>query len=624
MIEAPIHRRRKVWNVSPATFLSYLCVALVSFQLGLLAGGSTCDGGRRLQVRVHGPLSSVSMEVVPLASRIQPLPAEATANDLIVEQRTKIDNVVEQLSHESKDENVTKKFVLRDKLSNPLSTTPRADWWPAMFSGAARVPADSFAALYDTGVPLDGPVPANKEVLILYSDTSAMPWNRSTSSNVPRYTSAEEATENCHIMKVILQEPGHTRQHCMAIVNQWSSGHVHNFMRLPPETGRVVDWKAGTALDERLPMRYVSRYHQPNGVQQDVPNPNDMQTYHAVLGDYLSKLADTKARLRPIVKAVAGKQKALIVMVCNLGQSELLLNFVCAAKSRNQDLSKVLLFATDEATADLAIELGLTVFPVGDAFGPMPQDAAEQYGDLNFSGMMLAKVYTVHLVNSLGYDLLFCDVDLIWRSNPLDYFLEAKMQDYDIVGQEDGSRVYRYAPYSFNTGFYFVRYNRRTVSLMNMLSRMGDFVLLNGSHQEIFTELIAEHASLRGLRVKVLGRDTKDGLQFPGGFHFHRRKDYMKRLMKAKEEPTIFHMSWTKSKDNKKRFFQQMGMWYVQPNCEGLKRENKTLDTTGSGDLGTQCCATEPIMACHFRDKPSKIPCHDLPPIDNGRPSFWQ
>jgi hypothetical protein len=51
-----------------------------------------------------------------------------------------------------------------------------------------------------------------------------------------------------------------------------------------------------------------------------------------------------------------------VVMVCNHGQSELLMNFVCAANARKLDLSAVLVFATDEETKDIAEGLGLTAF----------------------------------------------------------------------------------------------------------------------------------------------------------------------------------------------------------------------------------------------------------------------
>lgn len=49
-------------------------------------------------------------------------------------------------------------------------------------------------------------------------------------------------------------------------------------------------------------------------------------------------------------------------MVCNHGQSELLMNFVCSANARNLDLSTVLVFATDEETKDIAEGLGLAAF----------------------------------------------------------------------------------------------------------------------------------------------------------------------------------------------------------------------------------------------------------------------
>jgi hypothetical protein len=77
-------------------------------------------------------------------------------------------------------------------------------------------------------------------------------------------------------------------------------------------------------------------------------------------------------------------------MVCNFGQSELLFNFVCSARARGLDLSKILLFATDEDIIDLATNLGIAVFDVQDSFGEMPKAAARAYGDKVFAGMCFA------------------------------------------------------------------------------------------------------------------------------------------------------------------------------------------------------------------------------------------
>jgi hypothetical protein len=68
-----------------------------------------------------------------------------------------------------------------------------------------------------------------------------------------------------------------------------------------------------------------------------------------------------KAELEPILKEIA-IQKTIIVMVCNFGQSELLMNFVCSAKARNLDIRNILVFTTDQETADLAESIGLRAY----------------------------------------------------------------------------------------------------------------------------------------------------------------------------------------------------------------------------------------------------------------------
>jgi hypothetical protein len=235
----------------------------------------------------------------------------------------------------------------------------------------------------------------------------------------------------------------------------------------------------------------------------------------------------------------------------------------------------------------------------------------------------MAKVYCVHLINMLGYDLLFQDVDVVWYKNPVPFFQDtSECGDYDLYFQDDGARSMRYSPYSPNSGFYFVRHNDRTEYLFSVFARMGDLIQQSGSHQSALTSIISEHASWRGLRVKVFGRDDERGQQFPGGFHYHQRKSFMQEFAEDKHSPFIFHMSWTKNKDNKKKFFQQMGDWNVKEECINVKLAAiDGLDSTT--DLAARCCAADPIFKCHYRDKPSKTECKSSPPIDKGRGSFW-
>jgi len=78
--------------------------------------------------------------------------------------------------------------------------------------------------------------------------------------------------------------------------------------------------------------------------------------------------------------------------------------------------------------------------------------------------MMFAKVVCVQLITLLGYDLLFQDVDVVWYKDPLPFFHNntSPISHFDIYFQDDGAHSLRYAPFSANSGFYYVRNNDRT------------------------------------------------------------------------------------------------------------------------------------------------------------------
>lgn len=255
-------------------------------------------------------------------------------------------------------------------------------------------------------------------------------------------------------------------------------------------------------------------------------------------------------------------------------------------------------------------------------FGFMPKEAAGSYGDRKFTAMMMAKIFCVHMVSRLKYNVLFQDVDIVWYKNPIEYF-ESNHLEFDLMFQDDGGHSVRYAPYSANSGFYYARYNPRSEYLFHSLLLSGDLILSTDSHQQALISTMNEHVSLFGLRVKVFSRDTDE---FPGGYQYHQVSGkYMRRLFAGEVHPFIFHMSWTLNKNNKLLFLRQLGEWYVQDQCihkaideiPGLGKEENTRN------LIDTCCASEPMFSCHYRDKPSMKPCKDSPAID-GKPSFWK
>lgn len=506
-----------------------------------------------------------------------------------------------------------------------------------LFNGASLVPRDQFSQLYDTGVPLDPTTPGNEQVLILHTTTESRP-TRNSQNTINTIPNANHATENCHIMKVLLTSPP-TKQNqdakqCIAIMGQWDSYHVHKFMRLNPNHEESNDNKLKMyALASDYPPLYVHRSQTvQGGLPRGLPGPSQTERYFdTVLRHFLDNRGETLKRLKPIAKKAAaksGNNNTIVVMISNSGQSSLLFNFVCAARARNLDLSHVLLMATDPEMAQLGQELGLHVFEWKDTMGPqqLPTKAAPQFGASLFGAMVMVKVVAAYLINALGYDMLFQDVDVVWYQNPLEYFLEAANNDTDIFLVDDGNRADAFQPYAANGGFYFARHNNRTRRFFSTYLRMGDVTKTTKNEQNQFAMALSEHASLGGLHVQVFSRDGTgdDGEEtlFPNGFHFHRRRDYMKKMVQRLVKPYMFHMSWTANKDKKIPFFEQLGDWFLKPDC--MDKSVDDLANQGQQALVGQCCSVEPLFKCHYNNLPSLRPCREAPTnTENRNPSFW-
>ena len=226
-----------------------------------------------------------------------------------------------------------------------------------LFAGAVRTNRDEFAKTFDLGVPLDPSVDGNSEVLLFFNHPKSVSKVSSRESaaqgDIP-LLSVEDATVHCETLKIVLTEPRRKGQ-CMAIMGQWESYHIHKYMRLPPDNIR-------TGINVSLPLRHVARTHSNKGRTQIIPKSHVVRRFNAdVLAKYLANLEEVLTRLRPIA-AKAAKDKTVVVMVANFGQSELLMNFACTSKARGLDLGQVLVFATDQETKELSEGLGLATF----------------------------------------------------------------------------------------------------------------------------------------------------------------------------------------------------------------------------------------------------------------------
>lgn len=453
----------------------------------------------------------------------------------------------------------------------------------------ALISGEEFSNHFDTGKSTKGTL---DDVLMLHMDDGSF-----KGVNTLPILSSLNATEKCNIMHVIEMIPK-TRNTCLSIFNNYDSYHVQRWMRLQGES------------DKNLPFVRVSRQTNTDGsIEFLAPTRRFMDIHMSLLETYLKSLDKILDHLTPVVKRIA-KNNTIVIMTCNFGQRMLLVNFVCSSRAKGIDLGNLLVFATDMKTLEVAQELGLTAFYDEVIFRSIPMHAAKLYGHLDFGEVMWAKVIVAHIASMLNYDFIFQDVDVVWYKNPMEYFHDSSndmLRKYDIFFEEDGNRQLRFAPLSANSGFYYARNNDRTRYVFTSLL-FSAYTLSGRSHQESLIALLTESTSLFALKVKILHVED-----FSGGREYHMNPSFMKHFISKRKTPWIFHMCWTKNKDDKISYLKQMGMWHVFGKC--------SIDDFS--DSMKDCCSSEPLISCHYRDKPSVIPCKDRPSMDGNGASFW-
>lgn len=223
----------------------------------------------------------------------------------------------------------------------------------AYAKGMASIDREDFLSKYDFGSPEE----SGSEPLIIYNYASSIPNN---SHNLTEFVHSEGlvsldvdvATSNCDEMNVVTI-PMHYGRMCTVLVQNFENYHMQKWMRRA---------ESGGHMDPKQPLRYVNRgMTDKGGRSHRPPNQNVIEKNWEMLKTYFQNFHEVFNELKPILDIVA-KDNTIIVLTCNHGQSELLMNFVCNSKAKGLDIRNVLVFPTDKETKDLAEGLGLTTY----------------------------------------------------------------------------------------------------------------------------------------------------------------------------------------------------------------------------------------------------------------------
>ena len=262
-------------------------------------------------------------------------------------------------------------LMLKSERTNKVKTEPRFPSSVAeAFVGAALVDKNMFLDRFDTGIARPSkPQLKNEHVYIIYQKKQALPneMHDEVSHDGPLpILSVQDATENCESLNVISTRPFSGVKQCIAIVNQYESYHVLRWMR------NIANQPVNRTMYD---LRRVGRGVEVNsgGDEMQPPPARSQDKNWKRLITYFTSMVDIKPQLKAILQEMTGTpftyvarddvvRPAVIVMVCNLGQADLLINFVCTARAKGLDLSKILVFCTDTDTLEIAQGLGLFAF----------------------------------------------------------------------------------------------------------------------------------------------------------------------------------------------------------------------------------------------------------------------
>lgn len=161
----------------------------------------------------------------------------------------------------------------------------------------------------------------------------------------------ERPLRKCDSVNVLVADQFATSNSCTVIVPQKNSLHSQLHKRVNQDGH----------LDSSKDLQLVSSGSDGKGHAFEPPKQDEIRVNWKVIQQYLGSVDEAFQDLRPVLQDIS-VDNTVTVMVCNLGQTDLLINFACSAFQRGIDLSSVLVFATDQQTADVAKRIGLSVY----------------------------------------------------------------------------------------------------------------------------------------------------------------------------------------------------------------------------------------------------------------------
>lgn len=281
-------------------------------------------------------------------------------------------------------------------------------------------------------------------------------------------------------------------------------------------------------------------WHRPAEVQPlDVPHhqsPRHVQ--------FLADMGHRHAKIAPTLHAINKTYGAVTLMVVNSGQMVLLRNFIAACDHRNLPCKDMIfVFALDRSAAASLKDAGIHHYHYPFAETPT---AAKVFSDRHFAAVVFYKNAVVYDVLLTGVNVLFQDVDLVWKANPIASLAAFRV---DMCFMNDGNSMHQ-QPLYINSGFFYVFNNAKTLHFWREAFQIFN---KHSSQQGLLERLLVHHYFNNNLTLFVLPPLYANGNQWtPINPHQMLTSRWL-----------VAHASWTHNMTYKVAKFKTIREWYL-------------------------------------------------------------
>lgn len=270
---------------------------------------------------------------------------------------------------------------------------------------------------------------------------------------------------------------------------------------------------------------------------------------------YAHQDADAK-RFRKAMPALVSRLEpdlgVVTAMTLNHRFGELFENWAASCDAHGIDVRRsTIVMPTDAQAHEMVESLGFVSWfdPQSEMLATMAPSG--RYGDDDWVQFMYHQNWVVKQLLALPGrpDVLFQDVDLVWRRDPRPYLGGRARAGIDLQAMYDGPSP-RFQPLYANTGFMYLANTAATRTFWDVIYAYHDMVAFYRSQQEPLNVVLAIHAQ-QDLAVEIL-----DDEAFTNGFRYCGGRT-------APTDPMVVHHSWTADINQKLDRYEANGHWYL-------------------------------------------------------------